>query len=75
MKALMQRLGEARVGRDRANRANDHDDDHCHTSQKIRALLCGDCNTSFGLLKEDPERIQALLAYAKQWQGVTFAKL
>jgi Autographiviridae endonuclease VII len=49
--------------------------DHCHTSQKIRALLCGDCNTSFGLLKEDPERIQALLAYAKQWQGVTFAKL
>ena len=44
--------------------------DHCHTSHKIRVLLCSECNTSFGLLREDPERIRALLAYAEQWQDI-----
>lgn len=26
--------------------------DHCHTSGKIRSLLCSRCNTAIGLLKE-----------------------
>ena len=26
--------------------------DHCHTTGKIRGLLCSDCNTAVGLLKD-----------------------
>ena len=37
--------------------------DHCHTRNKVRGLLCGNCNTALGLLKEDPARITRLLEY------------
>jgi len=40
--------------------------DHCHKSEKIRALLCGGCNTALGHLKDDPARIRLLLAYAEK---------
>lgn len=40
--------------------------DHDHTTGKVRGLLCGNCNRALGILKEDPERITALAAYAKQ---------
>lgn len=39
--------------------------DHDHETGQIRALLCSDCNTALGLLKEDTKRIQALLDYLK----------
>ncbi|HET8686207.1 MAG TPA: endonuclease VII domain-containing protein [Methanosarcina sp.] len=28
--------------------------DHCHTTGKIRGLLCTDCNTALGLFKDNP---------------------
>lgn len=34
--------------------------DHCHTSNKIRGLLCRKCNTALGMFNDDSE----LLAYA-----------
>jgi hypothetical protein len=37
--------------------------DHDHHSGKVRGLLCRACNMALGLLKEDRERIEALLAY------------
>lgn len=37
--------------------------DHCHKTGKVRALLCNECNTSLGLLDEDPERVACLLRY------------
>ena len=37
--------------------------DHCHTSGKIRGLLCGNCNVALGLLNEDRDRIYKLLEY------------
>ena len=37
--------------------------DHCHTTGKVRSLLCADCNAALGLLKEDRDRIQKLLEY------------
>lgn len=40
--------------------------DHCHTTGKVRGLLCHNCNVSIGLLKEDPVRIRALLAYVER---------
>lgn len=38
--------------------------DHNHSTGRVRALLCSRCNAAFGMLKESPERIEALLAYA-----------
>lgn len=29
--------------------------DHCHTTGRIRGLLCGNCNTAIGLLRDSPE--------------------
>ena len=42
--------------------------DHDHTTGKVRALLCQECNTALGSLHDDPTRIRALLAYAEQGQ-------
>lgn len=37
--------------------------DHCHTTGRIRGVLCGHCNIALGHLKDDPDRITALLGY------------
>ena len=39
--------------------------DHCHTTQKFRGLLCSDCNTAIGLLKDSIEYMEAAIAYLK----------
>lgn len=40
--------------------------DHCHTSGRIRGLLCSPCNTAIGLLREDPSVFAAALTYLEQ---------
>lgn len=37
--------------------------DHCHATGVVRGLLCRACNSSLGLLNDDPERILALARY------------
>jgi|DEB0MinimDraft_6_1074348.scaffolds.fasta_scaffold92430_2 hypothetical protein len=37
--------------------------DHCHTTGKVRGLLCRACNTSLGLLKENPETLRNMISY------------
>lgn len=37
--------------------------DHCHTSLKVRGLLCGTCNTGLGAFSEDPKIIQRAIEY------------
>lgn len=39
--------------------------DHCHDTNKIRGLLCKNCNTAIGLLKEDLETMTKALEYVK----------
>ena len=37
--------------------------DHCHSTQRVRGLLCSRCNTALGLLQESKERAGSLLQY------------
>lgn len=45
------------------------DVDHNHATDAIRGLLCSACNSSLGLLREDPIRIQAMLAYIERYNA------
>lgn len=40
--------------------------DHCHTTGQVRRLLCSNCNTSLGLLKEDIGLMEKLIEYVKE---------
>ena len=42
------------------------DVDHCHTTNRIRGVLCHHCNTALGLLGDDIARIAALAAYLER---------
>lgn len=37
--------------------------DHCHTTNNIRGILCGACNTAIGLMKDDTARLQNAINY------------
>lgn len=37
--------------------------DHCHTTMKVRGLLCTTCNTAIGLLQEDQELFRKAAEY------------
>jgi hypothetical protein len=37
--------------------------DHCHKSGAIRGLLCSDCNTGIGKLKDDVKILQSAIHY------------
>lgn len=37
--------------------------DHCHTTGKVRGLLCAHCNTALGKFNDDPQRIQSAINY------------
>lgn len=37
--------------------------DHCHATGKVRGLLCTNCNTAIGALKENPEMFKKALQY------------
>lgn len=39
--------------------------DHCHISNRVRGLLCSDCNLAIGKLKDDPTLVEAALAYLR----------
>jgi hypothetical protein len=36
--------------------------DHCHVTGTVRGILCHHCNVALGHLRDNPERIVALLA-------------
>lgn len=40
--------------------------DHCHTTGKIRGLLCRKCNTALGLLNDNVDVIVAAATYLKE---------
>jgi hypothetical protein len=40
--------------------------DHCHNTSTIRGIICSNCNLALGLMKENPELIHKLAAYAER---------
>ena len=40
--------------------------DHNHKTGKFRGWLCSNCNTALGLVKENPQILQALIKYLNQ---------
>jgi hypothetical protein len=40
--------------------------DHCHTTGKIRGLLCGNCNRAIGLLRDSVETALAVALYLER---------
>ena len=40
--------------------------DHCHTTGKVRGLLCFTCNTGIGSIKDDDELLEKAIAYLRE---------
>jgi Recombination endonuclease VII len=38
----------------------------CHSTNQVRHLLCSDCNSALGLVKEDMNIIQSMAAYVRE---------
>lgn len=41
--------------------------DHCHTTGKVRGMLCGSCNRGLGLLKDSAQVLQNAATYLKRF--------
>jgi len=39
--------------------------DHCHTTGKIRGVLCSYCNRALGMMKDDPELLSKAIIYLR----------
>ena len=37
--------------------------DHCHTTKEVRGILCHNCNTALGLIKDNKQTLQNMLDY------------
>jgi hypothetical protein len=43
--------------------------DHCHTTGKVRGLLCHHCNTALGKFKDSKEILSSALDYVEKYNG------
>jgi hypothetical protein len=42
--------------------------DHCHSTDKIRGILCHDCNLALGHVKDDVAILESLIKHLKEFQ-------
>lgn len=42
--------------------------DHCHKSQRIRGLLCHNCNVALGHFQDQTQRLYAAIDYLKSYK-------
>ena len=40
--------------------------DHNHRTGQLREFICSNCNLALGLLNEDPERMERMIAYVRK---------
>ena len=43
--------------------------DHCHLTGKVRSLLCRNCNSAVGMVKEDIEILEKMIEYLRAHNG------
>lgn len=43
--------------------------DHCHTTGTVRHLLCNRCNRTLGMVQEDIELLESMIAYMLRWKS------
>lgn len=48
--------------------------DHDHSTGQVRGLLCHNCNTGIGMLKDDPKLLQNALWYFEQAAAIQKSK-
>jgi len=48
--------------------------DHCHSTQKLRGLLCQQCNTGIGMLQDSLKVLKKAVRYLEKYERTT-AKL
>lgn len=44
--------------------------DHCHDSNKVRGLLCGDCNVAVGRLRDSATAAFMAFLYLEKWRPI-----
>lgn len=44
--------------------------DHCHRTNRVRAFLCGHCNTALGRMDDDVAKIRGLADYAERQHAI-----
>jgi hypothetical protein len=50
----------------REGRPRDWHVDHCHKTNKIRGVLCPNCNLALGFVQDDTDRLQGLIEYLQK---------
>ena len=48
--------------------------DHCHTTMKVRGILCHNCNTALGLIGDNIDTLSAMISYLNDNQRNTLQR-
>jgi hypothetical protein len=59
----MQKKQHNKCGVCKKDITNNYTIDHCHKSNKIRGLLCRQCNTVLGLVHDNTDTLQNAIKY------------
>jgi len=43
--------------------------DHCHTTNKMRGILCGNCNRGLGQFKDNVSSLKTAILYLEKYSG------
>jgi hypothetical protein len=44
--------------------------DHCHTTERVRGILCPNCNRALGMVGDNPAILQALIEYLQKHSAI-----